>query len=287
MSETVTPMSPAILRPSVIRHSVTGLRIPRVGSNPTATLEMRMSAQPRRSPVPQVMSHGTETPGHVSTVLGQSTQTTSIVDMVLPIDPYTVTRTRPTATITRAKMEERKGLGLDNTSDKDIVNLTSSQESNDEQVTKGYSDDVTSGVEQVREDNEDMWLIGEYEIERSPTPQIPSPVPVVPHRPADIRDILENHPDTEQCTVSLREMGIEAIIGLRTEDNDHEESRESPDSNVNASTSDNRKRKTGDMLETTRSKCLKTETSENTPPSMRPLPTRANNTTTTLLSNRP
>ena len=84
-------------------------------------------------------------------------------------------------------------------------------------------------VEQVMEENEDMWLIGEYEIERSPTPQIPSPAPGVPHRPADIRDILENHPDTEQPTVSIREMGIEAIIGLRTYVSDHEESIESPD----------------------------------------------------------
>ena len=52
------------------------------------------------------------------------------------------------------------------------MNLTSSPESNDEQVTEGYSDDVSSGVEQVREENEDMWYIGEYEIERSPNPQI-------------------------------------------------------------------------------------------------------------------
>ena len=122
--ETVTLMSPAILRPSVIRHSVTGLRIPRVGSIPTTTLEMRMSAQTRRSPIPQVMSHGTENQRHGirlngSTVLGQSTQTTSIVDKVPPIEPYTVTRKRPTATITRAEMEERAGLGLDNTSDED------------------------------------------------------------------------------------------------------------------------------------------------------------------------
>ena len=96
--ETVTPMSPAILRPAVI----TGLRIPRVGSIPTTIY------------------------------LGQSTQTTSIVDMAPPIEPYTVTGTRPTATIIRAEMEERAGLGLDNTSDEDIVNLASSQESNDE-----------------------------------------------------------------------------------------------------------------------------------------------------------
>ena len=130
-----------------------------------------------------------------------------------------------------------------------------------------------------------MWYIGEYEIERSPTPPIPSPVPVVPHRLAEIREILENHPDTEQPIVSLREMGIEAIIGMRTEDNEHKESTESPDSNVNASTSDDRKRKTGDMIEITRAKCLKA--SENTPPPMRPLPTRAKTTTTALLSNRP
>ena len=58
-------------------------------------------------------------------------------------------------------------------------------------------------MEQVREENEDIWFIGEYEIERSPTPQIPSPAQVVPYRPADIRNILENHPDTEQPTVSL------------------------------------------------------------------------------------
>ena len=52
-------------------------------------------------------------------------------------------------------------------------------------------------IDNDNEDNEDMWYIGEYEIERSPTPQIPSPGPVVPQRPAEIRDILENHPDTE------------------------------------------------------------------------------------------
>ena len=96
MPETVTPMSPAILRPSVIRHSVTGLRIPRVGSIPTTTLEMRMSAQTRRSSIPRVMRHGSENQRHGirlngSTVLGQSTQITSIVDMVPPIEPYTVT----------------------------------------------------------------------------------------------------------------------------------------------------------------------------------------------------
>ena len=41
------------------------------------------------------------------------------------------------------------------------------------------------------------------------------------------------------------------------------------------------------MVETSKAKCLKTETTENTPPPMRPLPTRANNTTTALLFNRP
>ena len=46
--ETVTPMAPAIMRP-VIRHSVTGLRIPRVGSIQTSTLERRITAQIRRS----------------------------------------------------------------------------------------------------------------------------------------------------------------------------------------------------------------------------------------------
>ena len=163
--ETVTPMSPAILRPAVIRHSVTGLRIPRVGSIPTTTLEMRMSAHTRRSPIPQEMSQVTENQRHGirlngSIVLGQSTQTTSIVDMAPPIEPYTVTGTRPTATITRAEMEERAGLGLDNTSDEDIVNLASSQESSDEQVTEGYSDDVSSVVEQVRNENEDIWFMG-------------------------------------------------------------------------------------------------------------------------------
>ena len=92
----------------------------------------------------------------------QSIQTTSIVDMAPPIEPFIVTGTRPTATITWPEMEERAGLGLDNTSDEDIVNLASSQESNDEQVTEGYSDDVSSVVEQVREENEDIWFIGEY-----------------------------------------------------------------------------------------------------------------------------
>ena len=41
------------------------------------------------------------------------------------------------------------------------------------------------------------------------------------------------------------------------------------------------------MVETTKAKCLKIETTENKPPPMRPLPTRANTTTTALLSNRP
>ena len=193
--ETVTPMAPAIMRP-VIRHSVTGLRIPRVGSIPISTMERRISAQTRRfptpSPVSQAMRPGIETAGHISTDLGQTTQpTTSIVDRVPSIESYTATRTRSTATITRAEMENREGQGTDNTSDEDMVKLTSSQESNNEQVTEGYSDDVSSGVEQAREENEDMWYIGEYEIERSPTPQISSPVPTVPQRPADIRDILE------------------------------------------------------------------------------------------------
>ena len=100
-------------------------------------------------------------------MLGQFIQATSVVDMAPPMEPFTITGTRPTATITRAEMEERAG--LDNTSDKDIVNLASSHKSNDEQVTEGYSDDVNSVVEQVREENEDIWFIGEYDIERSPT----------------------------------------------------------------------------------------------------------------------
>ena len=73
--EPVTPMSPAILRPSIIRHSVTGLRIPRVGSISTSTMERRIPLQTRRSPipspVPQAMRPGIETSGHISTVLGQ------------------------------------------------------------------------------------------------------------------------------------------------------------------------------------------------------------------------
>ena len=63
-------------------------------------------------------------------------------------------------------MEEREG--LDNTSDEDIVNLASSHESNNEQVTAGYSDDVSSVVEQVREENEDIWFIGVYDIYNDP-----------------------------------------------------------------------------------------------------------------------
>ena len=66
-------------------------------------------------------------------------------------------------------------------------------------------------MEQVREDNEDMWFIGEYEIERSPSPQILRQNPVVPHRPADIMDILESHLDTEKPTVSLREMELRQL----------------------------------------------------------------------------
>ena len=78
-----------------------------------------------------------------------STPTTSIDETVTPIEP---TRTRPTATITRAEMEEGAGLGSNNTSDEEIVNLISGQESNDEQVTEGYSDDASGGAEQVREE---------------------------------------------------------------------------------------------------------------------------------------
>ena len=167
------------------------------------------------------------------------------------------------------------------------MNLASSHESNDEQVTEGYSDDVSSVVEQVREENEDIWFLGEYDIERSPTLQIPIPDPVVPHRPVDIREILENHPDAEQPTVSLREIGNEAVIRLRTEVSDRVEPIESPDSDVSVSTSDNRKRKSEDMLQTSRAKCSKSESSECTPPPMRPLPTRTNNISTALLSNRP
>ena len=55
-------------------------------------------------------------------------------------------------------MEKRAG--LDNTSDEDIVNLASSHKSNDEQVSERYSDDVSSVVEQVREENEDMVYRG-------------------------------------------------------------------------------------------------------------------------------
>ena len=102
-------------------------------------------------------------------------------------------------------------------------------------------------------------------------------MPVVPHRPVDIRDILENHPDTEQPTMSLREIGNEGFIRLRTEVSDHVEPIESPDSNVSVSTSDNRKRKSEDMLQTASAKCSKSESSKFIPPHMRPLPTTANN----------
>ena len=209
--------------------------------------------------------------------------------MTCPIEPITVTGTRPTATITRTEMKGRADTttnlhGLDNTSDEDIVNLASSHESNDEQVTEGYSDNVSRAVEQVREENEDIWAIGEHDIERAPTPQISSQVLDLPHRPMAIRDILENHPDTVQPTVSLRENGNEAISRLRTEVSDHVEPIGSPDSNVIASTSDSRKRKSEDMLQTSTTKCSK---SEFTPPPMRPLLTRVSDTTTALLSNRP
>ena len=73
----VPQMRSAILRPAVIRHSVTGLRIQRVGSIPTTTLEKRLSAHLRRCPIPQVRSPATENQKHEtglsgSTVLGQS-----------------------------------------------------------------------------------------------------------------------------------------------------------------------------------------------------------------------
>ena len=54
--ETVPSVCPAILRPAIMRHSVTGLRIPRVGSIPTTILEMRTSTHSSRSSIPQVMS---------------------------------------------------------------------------------------------------------------------------------------------------------------------------------------------------------------------------------------
>ena len=137
------------------------MRIPRVGSIPTTTLEMRLSTSTRRSPTPQVMSPVPENQIHEirssgSIILRQLIQATNAVDITLPIEPITVTVTRPTATIARAEMEGREDTttnlqGLDNTSDEDIGNLGSSHESNDEQVTEGYSDDV-SVVEQVREE---------------------------------------------------------------------------------------------------------------------------------------
>ena len=40
---TAPTIGPAILRPAILRHSVTGLRIPRAGSIPTTILEMRIS----------------------------------------------------------------------------------------------------------------------------------------------------------------------------------------------------------------------------------------------------
>ena len=100
------------------------------------------------SPVTENQSHKIRSSR--STMLGQPTQATSVVDMVLQVEPFTVIGTRPTATITRAEMEGRAG--LDNTSNEDIVNLTGSHKSNDEQVTEGYSDVVSSVVEQVGEE---------------------------------------------------------------------------------------------------------------------------------------
>ena len=291
VQETAPSISPAILRPVILTHSVTGLRIPRVGSIPTTTPEMRISTG-SQTHASRYTSHEIRSSGSV--FLGQPTQATTFVDMTPPIEPITAIRTRPTATITRAEMEGRADTltnlqGLvrdqeqnDNTSDEDTVNLGSSHESNDEQVTEEYSDDVST-VDQVREENEDIWFIGEYDIERSPILQISSPD--LPHRPMDIRDILENHPDTKQPTVSLREIGNESISRSRTVVSGHVEPIKSSDSNVIASTSDNkRKRKSADVLHTSTSKCSK---SEFTPPPMRPLPTRVNDTTTALLSNGP
>ena len=106
-----------------------------------------------------------------SIILGQPIQATTVVDMTLPIEPITVTGTRPTATITRAEMEGRADTttnlqGLvrdqeenDNTSDEYIANLGSSHQSNVEQVTEQYLGD-DSAVDQVREESEDMWFIG-------------------------------------------------------------------------------------------------------------------------------
>ena len=44
-----------------------------------------------------------------SVILGQPTQVKSFVDRVFPLESITITRTRPTATITRADMEGRAG----------------------------------------------------------------------------------------------------------------------------------------------------------------------------------
>ena len=85
----------------------------------------------------------------------------------------------------------------------------------------------------------------------------------------------------------IKECGFVVFIRLRTEVSNHVEPVESPDSDVSVSRSDNRKRKSEDMLQTSRAKYSKSESSEFTPPPMIPLHTRANNITTALLSNRP
>ena len=100
-----------------MRHSVTGLRIPRAGSIPTTTLEMRTSTHTSRSPIPQVISPVPENEIHEirssgSIILGQPFQATTVVDMTLLIEPIIATGTRPTATITRAEVEEGQILQL-------------------------------------------------------------------------------------------------------------------------------------------------------------------------------
>ena len=103
----------------------------------------------------------------------------------------------------------------------------------------------------------------------------------------DIRDVLENHPDIQQPNVSLSLTENDTIRKRGTAAHDQVQITESSKSSSIASPYDNtRKRKSADVLylDTHPSKHSKTEC---TPPPMRPLPTRVNDATTALLSNRP
>ena len=161
---TAPTIRPSILRPAVLRYSITGLKIPRVGSIPNTTLKMRISpgsqAHTRRPVIQQAESQIHILRSSWSIILGQPTKVTNFVDRTFPLEPITVTRTRPTATITRVDREGRAGTTTipqdlvryqghhGNIYDEDIGR--SNQESNDQHATEEYSNEDSPGIMSVR-----------------------------------------------------------------------------------------------------------------------------------------